>query len=44
MRTRRRDRPGACNGFVQLAPDAPVARQCMHNMQEWLRRQLGAGR
>ena len=25
-------------------PDAPVTQQCMHNMEEWLRRQLGADR
>jgi acetyl esterase/lipase len=36
--------PGACHGFFLLAPDAPVTQQCMHNMEEWLRRQLGADR
>jgi len=36
--------PGACHGFFLLAPDAPITQQCMHNMEDWLRRQLGAGR
>jgi acetyl esterase/lipase len=36
--------PGACHGFVHLAPDAPVSQRCKHDMDDWLRRQLGAGR
>ncbi|HYV60718.1 MAG TPA: alpha/beta hydrolase [Acidimicrobiia bacterium] len=36
--------PGACHGFFHLAPDAPVTQQCKRNMEDWLRRQLGAGR
>ncbi|HMF84294.1 MAG TPA: alpha/beta hydrolase [Acidimicrobiia bacterium] len=35
--------PGACHGFVHLAPDAPVSRRCRDNTEDWLRRQLGAG-
>ncbi|HMG28338.1 MAG TPA: alpha/beta hydrolase [Acidimicrobiia bacterium] len=35
--------PGACHGFFHLAPDAPVTQQCKRNMEDWLRRQLGAG-
>ena len=36
--------PGACHGFFQLAPDAPVTQQCKRNVEDWLRRQLGTGR
>jgi acetyl esterase/lipase len=36
--------PGACHGFFVLAPDAPVTQQCMHNMEEWLGRQLREAR
>ena len=32
--------PGACHGFNLMAPDAPVTRQCMRNLEEWLGRQL----
>jgi len=32
--------PGACHGFNLLAPQAPVTKQCMRNMEEWLRGQL----
>jgi acetyl esterase/lipase len=32
--------PGACHGFNLLAPDAPVAKQCMRNLEEWLGQQL----
>ena len=32
--------PGACHGFNHLAPDAPVTKRCMRNMEEWLRAQL----
>jgi len=36
--------PGACHGFVHLAPDAPVSQRCERDLEDWLRRQLGAGR
>ena len=32
--------PGACHGFKQLAPDAPVAKQCQRDMEDWLDRQF----
>jgi acetyl esterase/lipase len=32
--------PGACHGFPLLARDAPVTKQCMRNMEDWLGRQL----
>jgi len=32
--------PGACHGFNVMAPDAPVTKQCMRNLEEWLGRQL----
>jgi acetyl esterase/lipase len=32
--------PGACHGFTVLAPRAPVTKQCVRNMEEWLRGQL----
>jgi acetyl esterase/lipase len=32
--------PGACHGFNLLAPDAPVTKQCMRNLEEWLGQQL----
>lgn len=32
--------PGACHGFNLLAPQAPVTKQCMRNMEEWLGNQL----
>jgi len=35
--------PGACHGFVHIAPDAPVAQRCKRDLEDWLRRQLGAG-
>jgi acetyl esterase/lipase len=31
---------GACHGFNLLAPDAPVTKQCMRNLEEWLGQQL----
>jgi acetyl esterase/lipase len=31
--------PGACHGF-HLAREAPVTRQCMRDMEDWLGRQL----
>ena len=30
--------PGACHGFTMLAPDAAVTKQCLRNMEDWLRR------
>jgi acetyl esterase/lipase len=36
--------PGACHGFFALAPDASVSQQCKRDMEDWLRRQLDAGR
>lgn len=36
--------PGACHGFFHLAPDARLTQQCKSNMEDWLRRQHGAGR
>ena len=35
--------PGACHGFNQLAPDAPVAKQCNRDTEDWLRGQLRRG-
>ena len=35
--------PGACHGFNQLAPDAPVSKQCNRDAEEWLRGQLRRG-
>jgi hypothetical protein len=32
--------PGACHGFTVLVPEAPVTKQCMRNMEEWLRGRL----
>jgi acetyl esterase/lipase len=32
--------PGACHGFSQLAPEAPVARRCRRDLEEWLSAQL----
>jgi acetyl esterase/lipase len=31
---------GACHGFNLLAPEAPVTKQCLRNIEEWLRGQL----
>ncbi len=36
--------PGACHGFFALAPDASVSQQCKRDIEDWLRRQLDAGR
>jgi acetyl esterase/lipase len=30
--------PGACHGFTVLAPQAAVTKQCLRNMEDWLRR------
>ena len=30
--------PGACHGFTTLARDATVTKQCLRNMEDWLRR------
>jgi acetyl esterase/lipase len=30
--------PGACHGFTMLAPGAAVTKQCLRNMEDWLRR------
>ena len=30
--------PGACHGFTMLTPDAAVTKQCLRNMEDWLRR------
>ncbi len=32
--------PGACHGFNLIAREAPVAKQCMRNLEDWLSRQL----
>ncbi len=32
--------PGACHGFTLMAPDAPVAKQAMRNLEDWLAKQL----
>ena len=32
--------PGPCHGFSLLARDAPVTKQCMRNIEDWLTRQL----
>jgi acetyl esterase/lipase len=32
--------PGACHGFNMIARDAAVSKQCMRNMEDWLRAQL----
>jgi len=34
--------PGACHGFNVIARDAPVSKQSMGNMNDWLRKQLPA--
>jgi acetyl esterase/lipase len=36
--------PGACHGFVHVAPNAPVTQRCKRDIEDWLRRQLGASR
>ena len=30
--------PGGCHGFNVMAPDAAVTKQCLRNMEDWLRR------
>jgi acetyl esterase/lipase len=35
--------PGACHGFNQLAPQAPMSKQCTRDAEEWLRSQLHRG-
>jgi acetyl esterase/lipase len=30
--------PGACHGFTSIARDAAVTKQCLRNMEDWLRR------
>ena len=32
--------PGACHGFLQIAPDAPVSQQCKRDTNEWLTRMM----
>jgi acetyl esterase/lipase len=32
--------PGACHGFNLMAPEAAVSKQCLRNMEHWLRTQL----
>ena len=32
--------PGACHGFNLLAPEAPVTKQCLRDMEDWLTRQF----
>jgi acetyl esterase/lipase len=32
--------PGGCHGFNLLAREAPVSKQCLRNLEDWLRRQI----
>jgi acetyl esterase/lipase len=32
--------PGACHGFNLLAREAPVTKQCLRNLEDWLSRQI----
>jgi acetyl esterase/lipase len=32
--------PGACHGFNLMAPEAPVTKQCLRDMEDWLTRQF----
>ena len=35
--------PGACHGFNVMAPDAPVTKQCLRDVEGWLTRQFRNG-
>ncbi|MET1002888.1 MAG: alpha/beta hydrolase [Acidimicrobiia bacterium] len=35
--------PGACHGFNLMAPDAPVTKQCLRDMEDWLIRRFRNG-
>ena len=32
--------PGVCHGFNLMAPEAPVTKQCLRDMEDWLTRQF----